>query len=34
MMSKFARTHENNLNPRFVDAEILDFRTNARKGNK
>jgi hypothetical protein len=26
-----ARTHENSANPRFVDAEILDFRTNARK---
>jgi hypothetical protein len=29
-----ARTHENNSNPRFADTEILDFRTNARKGNK
>jgi hypothetical protein len=28
--TEFARTHENNLNPRFADAEILDFRTNAR----
>ena len=29
--TEFARTHENSANPRFVDAEILDFRTNARK---
>jgi hypothetical protein len=29
--TQFARTHENSANPRFVDAEILDFRTNARK---
>ena len=29
--TQFAQTHENNPNPRFQDAEILDFRTNARK---
>jgi hypothetical protein len=29
--TQFAQTHENNPNPRFVDAKILDFRTNARK---
>jgi hypothetical protein len=29
--TQFAQTHENNSNPRFQDAEILDFRTNARK---
>jgi hypothetical protein len=29
--TQFARTHENSANPRFPDAEILDFRTNARK---
>jgi hypothetical protein len=29
-----ARTHENEPNPRFVDTEILDFRTNARKVSK
>ena len=29
--TEFARTHENSANPRFVDAKILDFRTNARK---
>ena len=29
--TEFARTHENSANPRFVDAKILDFRTNTRK---
>ena len=31
---RIARTHENSPNPRFADSQILDFRTNARKGSK
>jgi hypothetical protein len=29
-----ARAHENKPNTRFTDTEILDFGTNAQKGNK